>query len=453
MTTSTERTLTAAMSGGLVNRLVPIAVAIGFGWIFFSPVSHNYLLYPLFAALGIAAFIAIIRRNPMIDMHLWAIAFLIIALALYGMIRGNGNPGLVFTIAVYVAAPALYLLCVAAATLTLLRVVMIAAVLGTLAVSGLLLVYVAGESGAIPQIVPAWLEAGTGLGATFRDGSSQARSWGLSSLAALGPIWVGSLLVRRDAMLPHWSIRLLCAVAATATSVVSNRTAIVLVIALAPIIALVVILFLRSRQYRKRTSRHSQLIWAAGAAATIVAVALAWTKLSSFGPIANMIDAIASFFGVESNSAETNQDIRSNQAWHLIRAWQANPILGAGFGADVPDYARTSEKPWVLELQYHYLLFTVGLIGISILLAILVTGLLFLRQASTRQPALVPTLVATATGAIAMLIANATNPYLQAPGHQWAIFFPLAVATIMLRSNDTDDAAGPLSAGKTERTL
>lgn len=451
MTANAEGVPTAGGSD-LIDRLVPIAVAIGFGWIFFSPVSHNHLLYPLFAVLGIAALLAIIRRNPPIDLHLWAIAFLLAALALYGMIRGNGNPGLVFTLAVYVAAPMLYLMCSAAATLTLLRSVMTAAAVSTLAVSGLLLVYVAGEAGAIPQIVPGWLESATGLVATFRDGSTQARSWGLSSLAALGPIWLGSLLVRRDSVLPHWSLRVLCATAAIAAAVVSNRTAIVLVIGLAPVIAYVLILLLRDRRSR-RLGRRTRLVWAVGSASAAVAIAVAWPRLSSFGPIASVTDSIASFFGAESRSAETNQDIRSSQAWHLISAWQADPILGAGFGAHVPGYARTSEKPWVLELQYHYLLFTVGLIGISICLAVIITGLILVQRASQRRPELVPSLVATGTGAIAMLIANATNPYLQAPGHQWAVFLPLAIATVALRPHEADDAAHPVPADKTEPRL
>ena len=118
---------------------------------------------------------------------------------------------------------------------------------------------------------------------------------------------------------------------------------------------------------------------------------------------------------------------------------QADAILGAGFRAIADDYARDSEKPWVSELQFHLLLFNVGLVGVTICLAILVTGMLFLRRASARCPELVPTLVATSTGAIAMLIANATNPYLQAPGHQWAVFFPLAVAAVMVKSADAID--------------
>lgn len=453
MTENTEpRTLNSG-AANFTDRLVPIGTAIGFGWIFFSPVSHNYLLYPLFGAIGLVAFITIMRRNPTIDMHLWVIAFLTGALALYGMIRGNGNPGLVFTIAIFVAAPALYLLCAAAASLRLLRLVVIAAVVSTLAVSGLLLVFVAGEANLIPQMVPGWLEEFTGLKATFRDGSSQARSWGLSSLAALGPIWVGSLFVRRDAVLPHWMVRLVCGIAALAAAVVSSRTAVVLVIGLAPVIALALVLLLRHRDPYRRVGRKSQLLWAGGSIVAVIVLLLSWPRLSSWGPVANVVDSIASFFGVVSANGEANQDIRSDQAWHLVRAWQADPILGSGFGAIPLDYARTSERPWVLELQYHLLLFNVGLVGITICLVIIVTGLLFLRQASARRPDLVPTLVVAGTGAMAMLIANATNPYLQAPGHQWAVFFPLAVAAVMLKPTDAVGSARLVPDGGTKRKL
>lgn len=56
-----------------------------------------------------------------------------------------------------------------------------------------------------------------------------------------------------------------------------------------------------------------------------------------------------------------------------------------------------------------------------------------------------------------MLIGNASNPYLQAPGHVWAIFLPVAVANLMLRSAqrppgaDRDLHPTPVGAGVQHR--
>ena len=69
-----------------------------------------------------------------------------------------------------------------------------------------------------------------------------------------------------------------------------------------------------------------------------------------------------------------DQSIRADQITHLIDAWSRFPIFGAGFGARVPDYPRTSERPWVLELQYHVLAYHIGIIGLLALIALLVAG-------------------------------------------------------------------------------
>lgn len=407
-------------------------IVAAFGWIIFLPVSHNEILYPLFGLIGLVAAIALIRRNPVIDLHVWVLAFLIATLSLYGELRGFGNPDPLFTFAVYLAAPALYLTCAAVATPRSLRYFVIAAVVGTLAVSIVLLLFIAGEARVLPQLIPDFVRANLDLKATFRDGGSQARSWGLSSLAALGPLWMASLLVRRHELLPPWGLRLACAALALVTAVLSDRTAIVLVIVLAPFVAL----FLRATLFRTRSAplwRPRHPVVGVGIAAVVVAgAALVVPRLSTSGPVAGVISAIGSFFGTVNAAGDADQSIRSDQAWYLIQGWAANPIFGSGFRAPIPGYLRASEIPWSLELQYHLLFFNVGLIGVTIALAALVTGLLFVRKAVVAAPEFMPVLLVATTAAIGMLIANATNPYLVAPGHQWAIFLPVAVAMVAL---------------------
>ena len=420
---------------GRFRRAAPAVLIVGtFSWMFFLPVSHAEILYPLMGLLGLAAAWAVWRRDPDIDVHVWAVAFFVVALGIYGNALGITNPFPVSTFAVFLIAPAMYLVCVAAATTSALRSFMIAAVIGTLLVSVILLVFIAGEAGVVHQLVPSWVITNLDLKATFRDGASQARSWGLSSLNGLGPIWVASLFVRRHVLLPPWWLRLVCAVLALATAVLSARDAITLVMLLAPFIALLlrVTLFRTRRTPIWLPKRPWQ--WITIGAAVLVAAILVIPRVLSSGPIASVLSAIGSFFGVTSASGDANQSIRSTEASYLLNGWSLNPIFGAGFRSVVPGYARASEIPWSLELQYHVLLFSVGLIGVTIALCALVAGILFLRKAVVAAPDYMPILLVTTTGAIAMLIANATNPYLVAPAHQWAIFLPLAVATVAMHS-------------------
>lgn len=418
-------------------KTVAAVIAVAFGYVMFSPVAHNPLLYSLFFGIGLLSFVVIVRTNRHIDGHLLALVLLIGSMAAYGIAIGMGNPGLLFTIAVYLAAPGLYLLCVAAATFDALRYFVTAAVVATIVTSALLLVFVAGEAGPIPQIVPSWLRDFTGLVATFRDGGTQARSWGLSSLAALGPLWMGSLFLSRDRLLPPFLVRLTCAALSTAAAFVSNRNAILIVIVLAPFIAVVLGMILTARHARWFAIRAKVAAgWLLAAAIVLGGVLLLVQRLRGANPIANVVASVQSFFSGTSTPG-ADESIRADQVYHLINAWSLNPIFGSGLGARVPNYARTSEMPWVLELQYHYTLFTLGLVGVAFLIAIGIVALALVRKAANVAPQLRSSFVAFSTGALAMVIANATNPYLQAPGHMWALFLPLALACVVLRGGHT----------------
>lgn len=427
------RTLTRPDSR--VNTIAAITAVVGLSFVLFRPVSNNLILYAIFTLIGLIAVSALLRGRK-IAPEILVIAFLVAAIALYGIALGPSNPGLTFTLLVWVVGPVLYFSCAAAATPFALRAFFWGAAVATLMIGLLLILFVFGEAGRIPQIIPPWLEAQTGLGATFRGTVSQARSFGLSSLNALGPLWAASLTLRRDSFLPPWPVRVICAVIALAAALISSRSAILVVIVAAPVIAVVVRALLRQRPFPPIRVRP-QLVGVILAAGAFLALALAVVapRLRSFGPLTTAFQSVSSFFTGKSSNVGADESIRSDQATHLLDAWAQNPLFGRGFGAAVPDYARTSERPWVLELQYHLLLFNIGLVGMALIVGIGVAAVILIRRAAAFAPEFQPTLVVSTSVAVAMLIANATNPYLQAPGHMWAIFLPLAVANALLHSS------------------
>ncbi|QEE60848.1 hypothetical protein FVA74_04085 [Salinibacterium sp. dk2585] len=399
----------------------------------------------MFFGLGSLALLAIWVRRPAVSRELLAIAVVLGLLGVYGTLIGPGNPGLVFTVLVYFAAPVLYLLCAVATTQRMLFWFFRAASVSTIAIGVLILLFVGGEAERIPQLVPEWLEEATGLGATFGGGSSQARFYGLSSLAALGPMWAASLLVRQDDLLPRWGVRAVCALLAAGAAFVSSREAIVLVIVAAPLLGLIVNAVLRPRPVSTPVRLSPKLIvafLATCSVASVLAITLA-PRIAAFGPVVRALDSVRAFLTGPTGSGSVDQSIRSEQAWKLIQAWQQNPVFGAGFGARVPDYSRTSERPWVLELQYHLFLFNVGLVGVLFVGVLACLAAILLKRAAASAPALLPSLTVTSVAGLSMLIANATNPYLQAPGHVWALFLPLALANLMtLTGRDTTAVAG-----------
>jgi hypothetical protein len=216
---------------------------------------------------------------------------------------------------------------------------------------------------------------------------------------------------------------------------ISSRSAILIVIVAAPVVAIALRAIIRKRPFTpvRLRLRSVGLAFAAGSLAVVVLALLA-PRLQNFGPFATAFQAVSSFFTGTPSGVGADESIRSDQAAHLLRAWSMNPIFGSGFGSQIPGYARTSERPWVLELQYHLLLFNVGLLGITIAVAIGITAFVLIRKAILFAPQFEPTIIVSTTVAVSMLIANATNPYLQAPGHMWAIFLPLAVAHVILQS-------------------
>lgn len=424
-----------------LNSIAAICAVIGLTYVLFRPVSNNLVLYSVFAAIGIIAFLALFQSRR-IAHEILVIAFLVAILAVYGMSIGPSNSGLPYTLLVWIVGPILYFACVAAATPFALRAFFWGAALATVAIGALIILFVFGEAGTVPQLIPEWLEGQAGLGATFRDAESQARSFGLSSLNALGPLWAASLTLRRDRFLPPWTIRVICALIALAAAIVSSRSAIMVVMVVSPFVALAVRALIRKRPFAAARVRPLAIgmILAGGAFLSFLLAVLA-PRLQSFGPLTTAFQSVSSFFTGASSTAGADESIRTDQAEQLLHAWSQNPIFGSGFGAHVPDYARTSERPWVLELQYHLFLFNVGLVGVAVLVAIGIATIILVRRAVAFAPEFEPTLVVATSVAVSMLIANGTNPYLQAPGHMWAIFLPLAVANVVLFARTPDDMA------------
>jgi len=423
----------------LADRRITVAVTaagvIIVAGVMFRPVSNNAVLYSAFLLLGVIAAVGITVKRPRVPVEMYAIAYSVLAIAVYGILIGPANAGLPYTLLIWCLAPALWWVVSVATDLRALRWFFLAAAVVTIALAVTLLSFVAGEGGTIPQLVPQWAVDQLGLGATFSSGSTQARMYGLSSLAALGPAWFASVFIRRDAVLPHIALRIVCAVLAAVAAVVSNRTAIVAVIAVAPILLLVTLLLLGVRAPEPRRLRAGAVgAGAIGAAGALSLGAYAFRNLEGWGPLGPTIDNFVSLFSGAATYDSADQSIRADQVSYLLEAWMRFPIVGAGFGARVPDYPRTSERPWVLELQYHLLAYHIGLVGLLALIAILVIGLLLVRRATATSPQLRSTMAVSVVTAMAMIIANSSNPYLQAPGHMWALFLPLAVACAVLTS-------------------
>jgi hypothetical protein len=121
------------------------------------------------------------------------------------------------------------------------------------------------------------------------------------------------------------------------------------------------------------------------------------------------------------------ENIRVDQADRMLVAFRESPFGGQGAGVPLPGFSRTSEgEGLAFELQYHMLLYRLGLINFSLLLGPVVwffsepfrlmrseRGVFFDRDGKL--------LLAVLLSLVTILIAGAANPYLV------AIFTPFHV--------------------------
>jgi hypothetical protein len=78
------------------------------------------------------------------------------------------------------------------------------------------------------------------------------------------------------------------------------------------------------------------------------------------------------------------------------------------------------------------MLWSVGIVGSLALLGLSVVAVWAFVSAARADPTMLVILLATASGAVSMMIANATDPYLQAPGQMWPVYLVLMVVNIVL---------------------
>ena len=276
-----------------------------------------------------------------------------------------------------------------------------------------------------------------GAGFDGSDGSA-IRLYGLSSLVIAGPLAVAGALSRRNEYLPKRWLLIVVAVLAVLASFVAGRRAITLVIVLTPLLMLLVRLVLQPRRDRVRPARVRIPIWVI----VVLPVAIPFLGWFVTTPLARQVNeaflSVLDLLGILQTGTDS-ADLRTEQASELLNGWSQQPWFGAGLGGVLESgYTRSDARAWAFELQYHQFLFNYGAVGVVLLAMVAVLVLALARQAAARRPENLPVLVVVGTGALALLIANATNPYLQATGHHWGLALAIGVAHALAIGRDDE---------------
>ncbi|TFC87659.1 hypothetical protein E3T24_04440 [Cryobacterium sp. TmT2-59] len=408
-------------SSSLLTRFsIPLSLA----YLMLRPVGHNEVLLPVVGVLGAVSVWNVLTRHRAVSLEVGLVIGLTLAVGLYGSTIGIGNPGLANGMLVWLAGPLVFGAWAVSGDEPLLKVILTTSALATTIASLGIILYVGGSLGAIPQVIPLSIIQESGGGFDGTGETTTIRFYGLSTLVAAAPMWVTAAVLPTHRLLPSRALALLGAVTATTAALLAGRDAIVLVLILIPLAMWLLARYLRRAKQRRISSR----LVLTGLATFIVALFALPTILANPSLRRTWESVIAYFTGTATASAD--ESLRDEQVTQLIRAWSESPIFGHGWGATIDGYARSQERPWNFEMQYHLLLFQVGLVGaVVLLLAVFVAASAFVR-AARRRPDLLPILLVSGAAASAMLVANATNPYLQAPGHMWAVYLVLMTINI-----------------------
>lgn len=377
----------------------------------------------LFVVLVIAGGAAL--RMPSRTIHrqtlIWSFSFALVGLLF--MLRGlaRGEPGALRVGSVYVAWPLAFLTLVACAP----RGAAVRRHLGVLVAATLAVViygleFVLEQGGWIPRSIFPDLFPDQGVG--FHEGFIELRlpslavlPFALPFLVAAAVAWArGRAPVQRRWVWLALSLGLLLAA-------LSGRRAVLLVVALAPILTLALLGLLPGSD--RKQLRAPTLVLSVGLGLGVVGIGAFLGEAYGFDS-GLMWDMFREGFDP---SASESSSIRATQLRELLRGWGEAPLLGSGHGSFVRAHIRDVERPWSYELSYPTLLFQTGLVGV-LLYAALVGWLYWqvvrmIRGGGEAGLMILP----LAVGLTTFLIANATNPYLLKFDFMWVVFLPLAL--------------------------
>jgi hypothetical protein len=407
-------------------RISPAHLYIFFALNLILPVSQNefrLIVYALFALASIA-YIITTRRFFYAKWSLIASIISIIAGSLwlfYGVMADN--PGTIFSTGIYLIWPVFFILFSSQITSqniawNLHKIVMGFTVFLAIFVANFILI----EINVIPNNPLNYLDLGQAI--VFYEGYSEMRLYPISTLVFVIPYLVAYFLSSYGSQTLRSRIySIVCILCGMFVVVLAGRRALMLNAVLAPVI-LFALSMLSSWELRRNILNSLNRLSIAIPFLMICIIIL---------PIVLQIDlsGITRYIQDAFRPSESwDAKVRIEQTQSLLAAWIENPLIGQGLGA-ATSYTR-SERPWEYEIQYAMLLFQIGILGLSLyLFSIMSIYVNALKVCSKSSSDLRPIVLSSLVGLTSFLIANASNPYMQAFGHLWVVFLPIGLINLL----------------------
>lgn len=267
------------------------------------------------------------------------------------------------------------------------------------------------------------------------DASIQLFLPSTTSLLFLVPFLITYLLLQ---IFKEENVKVFWVIAALLLSImaviITARRALILNLLLAPVL---IYFFLRIANFRLSKSVKTGLFKLFGMFLISLTFGIFILVKYDFLNLSPLIELFAKGFDMSNTSDDEGSSIRGLQSSGLIRSWMDYPILGSGLGSASEYVIRSEATPWVYELSYLTLLFQTGIVGfiiyMSLLYWIFYKGLVLIKS-NDKFIFLLPSLV----GSFCFLLGNASNPYLIAFDHMWAIFLPMGLINYCYFNTNTN---------------
>lgn len=435
----------------------------GFAWVAWLPVSQPFILYPAMGCVALSSALLWWRQGGAIprELVMAASVYLVLVSAVAAMSFLVGNPGAAHQTALWLGVPLMWVpWAMSMRQDHLHRTLWVIVGMGGLTAVAVIALAIEALGG--PTLPTAFKDLQQMWFTVTPGGQIELAYLGLSSLVALAAFALAaSFIPTPDSWLPPRRGLVFVAFLTFVAGVTSGRRGLTVVVLLAPLMAAcyVVVTSLLTRSGDVPVARYARLLLCSTALLGVlmaspfganlnamvglppgITIGLAEDTTPASGEVTAGESGASDGFGGEEANAD-DDSARADQVPELINGWRAEPLLGQGFGAVLDSgYERSQTRPWMFEIQPLQILLNIGLLGYAVLL--LVTGLVLrvvIRAFRTGRHR--PTLVASVVTCLCMLIADVTNPYLQAPGHGWAVFLVLGVCMSLLNESTSGRAS------------
>lgn len=414
---------------------------LAMAYVVWRPVSSGQILYPVLALIAVLSvadiFLSTDRARRRIPQLVMAAALLTLTAVVIGAAVGTfrDTPGMGHQATVWLGGLVIWGAWAWAMDLNTVRRILTAIVIATGVLSAMIVMYIGANLGYIPQLIPAGLLESQAAGFDGAGGGAAVRFYGLSSLTIVAPMTAAGAMLPASPYLPSRRLMVVVTIFTVLAALIAGRRAIAVVIVITPLLVWIA--------YRFAGRRGVSLAPRIPVAVPLLApfaflLALWFSGTSMAAQVSEALQDAVALVRLATGGSSDVDNARGTQATELLAGWSGNPVFGAGLGAELASgYTRSSDRSWSFELQYHLLLFNLGLVGVVLLFMAALCVAVAVRQAATASPDTVPVIVMTSVGAVSILIANASNPYLQAVGHQWGVALALGVVCAVLRDGST----------------